>query len=49
MRPDYDVGILEAIGFSSVSYHRNIIERLWDEKEKLIYGTTPMFEICAVK
>lgn len=47
IRPDYDIGILRAIGFRNVFFSRNIIENLWDEKEKVIYGFTPMFEICA--
>lgn len=48
-RPDYDVGILSALGYKNIEYDRNIIEGLWDDKEKTIYGTTPMFEISAVK
>lgn len=46
-RPDYDVGVLEAVGFREITYDRNIVEHLWDEKEKLIYGATQMFEIAA--
>jgi ubiquinone/menaquinone biosynthesis C-methylase UbiE len=49
VRPDFDYGVLKAIGFSEISFVRDITERLWDDKEKLLYGTTPMFEICAVK
>ena len=48
-RPDWDVGLLEGIGFKEVTYERNIIEKLWDDKEKLIYGNTPMFMIKAIK
>ena len=47
MRPDYDVGVLQAVGFRKIRTDRNIIEHLWDDKEKLIYGSTPMFEIAA--
>ena len=47
MRPDYDVGVLQAVGFREIQTDRNIIEQLWDDKEKLIYGSTPMFEIAA--
>lgn len=46
-RPDWDVGLLKGIGFTEVSYDRNIIDKLWDDKEKLIYGNTPMFMIKA--
>jgi hypothetical protein len=47
MRPDYDIGVLQAVGFREIQTDRNIIEHLWDDKEKLIYGSTPMFEIAA--
>ena len=49
IRPDWDVGLLQGIGFHEISYERDIIEDLWDDKEKLIYGNTPMFMIRAVK
>ena len=49
LRPDWDCGILQAIGFDEITYERNIIEELWDDKEKLIYGNTPMFMVRAVK
>lgn len=49
MRPDWDCGILWGIGFEEVTYDRDITRDLWDDKEKLIYGNTPMFMIRAVK
>lgn len=49
VRPDFDVDVLTAVGFSSISCDRNIIGPLWDDKEKTLYGVTPMFEICARK
>ena len=49
IRPDWDAGILLGIGFDNVSYDRDIIEDLWDDKEKCIYGNTPMFMIRAEK
>jgi len=49
MRPDFDVGVLRAVGFRDVAYTRSIIDKLWDEKEKVLYGTTPMFELRARK
>ena len=48
-RPDWDCGLLSGVGFESVSYDRDVTGDLWDEKEKLIYGHTPMFMIRAVK
>ncbi|MDD2458090.1 MAG: methyltransferase domain-containing protein [Eubacteriales bacterium] len=49
VRPGWDVPILRAAGFADVTYEENIIPDLWDEKEKLLYGATPMFMIRAVK
>ncbi len=48
-RPDWDCGILKALGFREISYDRDITESLWDEKEKLIYGNTPLFMLRAKK
>ena len=48
-RPDWDVGLLQGLGFSEVTYERDITSELWDEKEKLIYGHTPRFMLRAVK
>lgn len=48
-RPDWDCGILTALGFREISYERDVTGPLWDDKEKLIYGNTPMFMIRAVK
>ncbi|NLV21117.1 MAG: class I SAM-dependent methyltransferase [Syntrophomonadaceae bacterium] len=48
-RPDWDMGLLEGIGFSDVTCDRDVSEKLWDDKEKLIYGNTPMFMIRGVK
>lgn len=49
IRPDWDLGILKALGYTNLSYDRDITEKLWDEKEKTIYATTPMFMIRAEK
>ena len=48
-RPDWDMGLLEGIGYKKISCERSIIEEMWDEKEKLLYGNTPMFMIRAEK
>ena len=47
--PDWDMGLLEGIGYKKISCERSIIEEMWDEKEKLLYGNTPMFMIRAEK
>lgn len=49
VRPDWDETILRQVGFSCVTTEENISDYLWDEKEKLLYGLTPMFMICAEK
>lgn len=49
IRPDWDMGLLQGVGFSDITCERNIIDEMWDEKEILLYGHTPMFMIRAVK
>ena len=49
VRPDYDCGILKALDFTDVQIQRDITQKLWDEKERLLYKSTPMFEISAIK
>lgn len=49
VRPDWDMGLLEGLGYVNISSERDITEELWDEKEKLLYGNTPMFMIRAEK
>ena len=47
-RPEWDKQYLEKIGFQ-VTYEKSVIDELWGEDEKLIYGATPMFMIVAEK
>ncbi|SFB34701.1 Ubiquinone/menaquinone biosynthesis C-methylase UbiE [Acetitomaculum ruminis DSM 5522] len=49
IRPDWDLGILKALGYKNVSCERDITKEMWDDKERLIYSTTPMFQIKAEK
>ena len=49
IRPDWDLGLLEGLGYAGLEYQRDITAPLWDEKEKLIYRNTPMFMIKALK
>ena len=49
IRPRWDEITLSKIGFKNLLVERNIIDRVWDEKEKLLYGATPMFMISAQK
>lgn len=47
IRPDWDVETLQAIGYTGVVTDPDITLRVWDEKERLLYGATPMFMIRA--
>lgn len=49
LRPAEDKKWLLKSGFSSIVLEENITEALWDDKEKLLYGATPMFMISAKK
>ena len=49
VRPYYDIGLLQGVGFEDISYEPDITQELWDDKEKLIFGNTPMFMVRAVK
>ncbi len=46
-RPAWDRGALQQSGFERISIVPSIISELWSEKEQLLYGETPMFEIVA--
>lgn len=48
-RPDWDLPVLERAGFVDVTVDRDITGPLWDDKEKLLYGNTPLFQIRALK
>ena len=48
-RPDFDVGVLLGLGYRDVTFARDITEKLWSEKEQLMYRATPLFQIRAVK
>jgi ubiquinone/menaquinone biosynthesis C-methylase UbiE len=48
-RPGWDVEQLTKLGFSEVDTVPDITEILWDDKEKLLYGATPMFMVKAIR
>ena len=48
-RPYWDVELLRSMGFGEVHAEFDLTERLWDEKERLLYGETPMFGVFATK
>ncbi len=45
IRPAWDIPILQRAGFDKITIREDITGELWDEKEKLIYGNTPLFMI----
>ncbi|NLH01371.1 MAG: hypothetical protein GX488_05650, partial [Clostridiales bacterium] len=49
VRPAWDSGILRQAGFEKIEFEIDITNGLWDDKEKLLYGLTPMFMISAEK
>ena len=48
-RPGWDVKVLEALGAAQIQVNEDIWQQVWSEEEKLIYGSTPMFMVEAVK
>lgn len=48
-RPDWDRRVLEETGFQGIRTDEDIWQRLWSKEEKLNYGSTPLFLICAGK
>ena len=46
-RPDWDRRVLEETGFQGIRTDEDIWQRLWSREEKLNYGSTPLFLICA--
>ena len=49
VRPDFDYGVLRQLPFTDLSFERDVTEELWSEKEKLMYGATPLYMLRAVK
>lgn len=48
-RPDWDLERLPGCGFTGLEVDRNISNRVWDEQEHILYRSTPMFMIKALK
>ena len=48
-RPTWDEHALRSCGYGNIEIIENITSELWDEKEKLLYGATPLFGIFAEK
>lgn len=48
-RPTWDIKVLTEIGFKKIFSQADIGNRVWNEEEKVNYGSTPMFMIVAEK
>lgn len=48
-RPYWDVELLRNMGFGEVHTEFDLTDKLWDEKERLLYGETPLFGVFATK
>lgn len=48
-RPDWDMEELPRAGFKEVAADRDISRLIWDDWERTLYRSTPMFMITAVK
>ena len=48
-RPQWDEQALRDCGFRSIEVIPDITGELWDDKEKLLYGATPLFGVFAAK
>jgi len=42
-------GILRSLGFGEVHSDFDLTDKLWDDKERLLYGETPLFGVFATK
>ena len=43
------VELLRNMGFGDVHTEFDVTDKLWDDKEQLLYGETPMFGVFATK
>ncbi|WP_198196266.1 class I SAM-dependent methyltransferase [Gilliamella sp. M0364] len=49
IRPEWDRGILQSIGYKNIRIENDISKVVWDEIEQINYHSTPMFLIVAEK
>jgi ubiquinone/menaquinone biosynthesis C-methylase UbiE len=49
LRPEWDKHKLEESGYKNIKIDTDIIDKVYDEKEMLLYGCTPSFKIVATK
>ena len=48
-RPDFDIGVLTQLPYTDITFERDVTDQLWSEKEKALYGATPLYMVRAVK
>lgn len=48
-RPDWDKEELKRLGFKNIKVEKNIIDKVYDEKEMTLYSCTPLFKIVGTK
>lgn len=48
-RPAWDEHVLRSCGFGEIETVEDLTPELWDEKEKLLYGATPLFGVFTAK
>ncbi|WP_219349878.1 class I SAM-dependent methyltransferase [Helicobacter sp. 13S00477-4] len=48
-RPEWDEKILKNIGFEILVCDKNFYQQIWNEEEKIMFASTPMFLIVAQK
>lgn len=48
-RPQIDIEMLKEVGFETILTDMQIGDRVWDEIEKLNYGSRKLFLLCAMK
>ncbi len=49
IRPEWDMNILQSIGYKNIHIQNDISKIVWDEIEQINYHSTPMFLIIAEK
>lgn len=49
IRPEWDKEVLSELNYGNFIIRKDITDKVWEEKEKLLYGATPMFMIACEK
>ncbi|AFQ42620.1 class I SAM-dependent methyltransferase [Desulfosporosinus meridiei] len=49
LRPHWDVGALLEVGFKEIFINTNISDKVWNEDDKVVYRSTPLFLVGGEK